>query len=117
MNRYDQVHGERPLYGTIAKILFPAVAAALIAYLGMFVHNASHVRQDVRVIGRQIAGAMVVTGMVPDKSRQIVWPKAVSSLKSDKGVFFDAEAAGDIADAELAAEDKNSSEHMLARLN
>jgi hypothetical protein len=78
-----------------------------------------------RVLSESAKKAPVFTGtLVPvPKAEPIVWPVVVGTLKGHKLAVTvvpviredDEEAAGDLADAEMAIEDKNSSKHRLAR--
>ena len=114
---------ERPMHGLVAKILFPAIAAIVITYLGMFARNVgNNIHQDVTTMGHQLGGMIVPTGLVraavkAELVRSEAAQTVVRASKNDKGVFFSDEEPLDTADAEIAGEDKASSKHMLAGLS
>lgn len=114
---------ERPMHGLVAKILFPAVAAIVIACLGLFARSVgNNIHQDITTMGHQIGGVIVPTGLVRAAVKaELARPEAAQTVvrasKSDKGVFYDAEAAGDLADQKVPAENENSSERLLAWLS
>lgn len=85
------------------------IAFAIVFYATWWMHNVTRATADAVSTGLVVLGVVPASGPEPQA--------AIRTSKSDKGVFYDAEAAGDIADAAVAAEDKDSSEHMLARLN
>jgi hypothetical protein len=57
----NRLLGERPSHGIIVGFVF----SALIVYAGVFAYNASHLRQDLKVIGHQIGGVVVATKLMP----------------------------------------------------
>lgn len=109
MNSHQRLFGERPLHGIVAALL---IASAIVAYGAWCAHNVT--QAAAAGFSAVLRGPRVVLVLKPE-------PKTVQTVirtnKGDKGVFQDAEAAGDVASEKIAAEDKNSSEHMLARLN
>jgi hypothetical protein len=110
MNSHQRLFGERPLHGVIASAL---VALAIAAYGAWCAHNVTQATANAFSTGLAVLRVVPAPKPVLPQIAQTV----IRTNKSDKGVFYDAEAAGDIASEKIAAEDKNSSEHKLARLN
>jgi hypothetical protein len=109
---HKHLFGERPLHGVVAAIL---IAFAIIGYGAWCAHTLTQSAAGAFAAGFRVVRAVPAPTLAAPAAAQV----AVRAAKADKGVFFDAEAAGDIADQSVPAEDGNdgsSKEHLLAQL-
>ncbi len=109
---HKHLFGERPFHGVIAAIL---IICAVVGYGAWCAHTLAQSAGGAFAAGFKIIRAVPAPVLAAPAAAQV----AVRAAKADKGVFFDAEAAGDIADQSVPAEDGNdgsSKEHLLAQL-
>lgn len=97
------------------KVLFVSVLASFVI---VGTYGAWVTKQLANSAGDAVGSGLITLGVIKaPKPEQITWPVVTRAAKSDFGVMPDEEMAGDLADQAIAAEDKASSKHMLARVS